>query len=195
MSDYQTILYEKQRKGVLITLNRPRALNAMNEDLMNELDAALAEAETDPEIRAVIITGAGGAFSAGEDISGADAETAWPYGIPADTSLNATYNKFRDADRKDILGRQLYRWQYPKPIIGAVSGWCLGAASWLPLPAPRPAGNREDQPAYFHDGIGDDGPAQSLDAELRIGHHGALDQARRVQQTVRRSKKERRPGF
>jgi enoyl-CoA hydratase len=100
---------------------------------MNELDAALAEAENDPEIRAVIITGAGGTFSAGEDISGADAETAWPYGIPAGTSLNATYNKFRDSDRKDILGRQLYRWQYPKPIIGAVSGWCLGAASWLAL--------------------------------------------------------------
>src|SRR4029434_650257 len=48
-------------------------------------------------------------------------------------SLNATYNKLRDSDRKDILGRQLYRWQYPKPIIGAVSGWCLGAGSWLAL--------------------------------------------------------------
>jgi enoyl-CoA hydratase/carnithine racemase len=133
MSNYNSILYQKQRKGVLITLNRPNALNAMNEELMNELDQALAEAETDPEIRAVVITGADGAFSVGEDISGDDPETAWPYGIPAGTSLNATYNKFRDADRKDILGRQLYRWQYPKPIIGAVSGWCLGAGSWLAL--------------------------------------------------------------
>jgi enoyl-CoA hydratase/carnithine racemase len=133
MSNYNSILYQKQRKGVLITLNRPNALNAMNEELMNELDQALAEAETDPEIRAVVITGADGAFSVGEDISGDDPETAWPYGIPAGTSLNATYNKLRDADRKDILGRQLYRWQYPKPIIGAVSGWCLGAGSWLAL--------------------------------------------------------------
>jgi enoyl-CoA hydratase/carnithine racemase len=133
MSNYNSILYQKQRKGVLITLNRPNALNAMNEELMNELDQALAEAETDPEIRAVVITGADGAFSVGEDISGDDPETAWPYGIPAGTSLNAIYNKFRDADRKDILGRQLYRWQYPKPIIGAVSGWCLGAGSWLAL--------------------------------------------------------------
>jgi enoyl-CoA hydratase/carnithine racemase len=133
MTNYNTILYQKQRQGVLITLNRPNALNAMNEELMNELDQALSEAETDPEIRAVVITGADGAFSVGEDISGEDPETAWPYGIPAGTSLNATYNKFRDADRKDILGRQLYRWQYPKPIIGAVSGWCLGAGSWLAL--------------------------------------------------------------
>ena len=133
MPNYNTIVYQKQRKGVLITLNRPNALNAMNQDLMNELDQALSEAETDAEIRAVVITGAGGAFSVGEDISGDDPETAWPYGIPAGTSLNATYNKYRDADRKDILGRQLYRWQYPKPIIGAVCGWCLGAGSWLAL--------------------------------------------------------------
>ncbi|MEX0803245.1 MAG: enoyl-CoA hydratase/isomerase family protein [Candidatus Binatia bacterium] len=133
MAKYQTILYQKQSNGVLITLNRPNALNAMNQDLMTELDQALAQAEIDPEIRAVVITGAGGAFSVGEDISGDDAETAWPYGIPAGSSLNATYNKFRDSDRKDILGRQLYRWQYPKPIIGAVSGWCFGAASWLAL--------------------------------------------------------------
>jgi enoyl-CoA hydratase/carnithine racemase len=130
---YKTILYDKQRHGVLITLNRPDALNAMNQDLMNELDGALAEAETDPEIRAVVITGAGGTFSVGEDISGNDAETAWPYGIPQGSSLVHEYNRLRDSDRKDILGRQLYRWQYPKPIIGAVSGWCLGAASWLAL--------------------------------------------------------------
>jgi enoyl-CoA hydratase/carnithine racemase len=133
MANYQNLLYRKQRSGALITLNRPKALNALNEGLMNELDQALAEAETDPEIRAVVITGSGRAFSAGEDLSGNDQETAWPYGIPEGSSLNATYNKFRDADRKDILGRQLYRWQYPKPLIGAVSGWCLGAASWLAL--------------------------------------------------------------
>ena len=133
MSNYQTILYQKQRRGVLITLNRPNVLNALSDELLNELDQALAEAESDPEIRAVVITGSGRAFSAGEDISAPDSDTAWPYGIPEGTSLNATYNKFRDADRKDILGRQLYRWQYPKPIIGAVSGWCLGAASWLAL--------------------------------------------------------------
>ena len=63
MTNYKNILYQKQRNGVLITLNRPNALNAMNEELMNELDQALAEAETDPEIRAVVITGTDGAFS------------------------------------------------------------------------------------------------------------------------------------
>jgi enoyl-CoA hydratase/carnithine racemase len=133
MSEYKNLLYRKQRNGVLITLNRPNALNAINEALMSELDQALVDAETDPQIRAVVITGAGEAFSAGEDVSSDETETAWPYGIPVDTSLNATYNKFRDADRKDILGRQLYRWSYPKPIIAAVSGWCLGAGASLAL--------------------------------------------------------------
>jgi len=133
MGNYTTILYQKQRKGVLITLNRPHALNALNQDLWNEFDQALAEAEIDSEVRAVVVTGAGGAFSVGEDLSGQDPETAWPYGIPAGSSLVYEYDRLRDSDRRDILGRQLYRWQYPKPIIGAVSGWCLGAASWLAL--------------------------------------------------------------
>jgi enoyl-CoA hydratase/carnithine racemase len=133
MADYKNILYQKQRKGVLISLNRPKELNALNEAMLNDLDQALAEAENDPEVRAVVITGAGDAFSVGEDISAADPETAWPYGIPVNSSLNAVYNKFRDADRKDILGRQLYRWQYPKPIIAAISGWCLGAGASLAL--------------------------------------------------------------
>ncbi len=133
MSTYQTILYQKQRGGVLITLNRPNALNALNQAMMDELDNAFAEAEHDPEIRAVVITGADGAFSVGEDIGAREPDTEWPYGLPVGSSLNATYNQFRDGDRKDILGRQLYRWQYPKPIIAAVSGWCFGAASWLAL--------------------------------------------------------------
>jgi enoyl-CoA hydratase/carnithine racemase len=133
MASYQNLLYQKQRKGVLITLNRPTSQNAMNEALLNELDQAFAEAEADPEIRAVVLTGAGDAFSVGEDISGEEPETAWPYGIPVNTSLNATYNKFRDADRKDILGRQLHRWQYSKPIIAAVNGSCFGAGASLAL--------------------------------------------------------------
>ena len=133
MSNYETILYQKQRCGVLITLNRPNALNAINQDLWKELDHALAEAETDAEIRAVVLTGAGSTFSVGEDISGDDPATAWPYGIPEGSSLVHEYNRLRDADRRNILGRQIYRWEYPKPIIGAVSGWCLGAASWLAL--------------------------------------------------------------
>ena len=133
MMNYQTILYEKQRRGVLITLNRPKVLNALSEELLNELDSALEEARKDSEIRAVVLTGAGGNFSSGEDVRGDARAIAWPYGIPEDSSLVYEYDRIRDQDRKSFLERQLYRWEYPKPIIGAVGGWCLGAASWLAL--------------------------------------------------------------
>ena len=136
MTAYENLLYEKQRNGLLITLNRPEAMNALSQGLRNEIDAALEEARQDPEIRAVVITGAGRAFSAGADIGGGGGGTgtewAWPYGIPEGASLTEHYGDWRDRDRSNIES-QLYRWEYPKPIIGAISGWCLGAGSWLAL--------------------------------------------------------------
>ena len=134
MTAYENLLYEKQRNGLLITLNRPEVMNALSQGLRNEIDAALEEAKHDPDIRAVVITGAGRAFSAGADIGGGGGggETVWPYGIPEGTSLTEHYGDWRDRDRSNIES-QLYRWEYPKPIIGAISGWCLGAGSWLAL--------------------------------------------------------------
>ena len=136
MTAYENLLYEKQRNGLLITLNRPEALNALSQGLRDEIDAALEEARQDPEIRAVVLTGAGRAFSAGADIGGGggggETEWAWPYGIPEGASLTEHYGDWRDRDRSNIES-QLYRWEYPKPIIGAISGWCLGAGSWLAL--------------------------------------------------------------
>src|SRR3989304_5883357 len=67
MADYKEILYEKQRGGVLITLNRPEALNAITRPMLKEIHHALDQAEADPEIRAIVITGAGRAFSSGFD--------------------------------------------------------------------------------------------------------------------------------
>src|ERR1043166_5711728 len=51
--DYTEILYEKQRNGVLITFNRPQAMNAISRTILREMHRALDEAEADPEIRAV----------------------------------------------------------------------------------------------------------------------------------------------
>ena len=83
MSTYQNLLYEKQHRGVLITLNRPERRNALNEALLAELDAALAEAKDDPEVRGVILTGSGNCFSTGEDMSQEGVpETVWPQGLP-----------------------------------------------------------------------------------------------------------------
>lgn len=135
MPEYENIIYEKQRGGVLITLNRPETLNALSQGLRVDLRAALEDAETDPEIRAVVITGAGRAFSSGAAIGGAGrepVETVWPYGLPKDKSIAQAIDEWRTSGQAG-LQEQLYRWEYPKPIISAINGWCLGAGSWLAL--------------------------------------------------------------
>lgn len=130
MSDYENILYEKQRGGVLITLNRPEALNALSPDLVEELHSAFTEAENDPEIRAIVLTGAGRAFSAGFDIAGDRAPNVWPYGIPEGSSVAELLDRWRTQDRPD---KWMHLWELNKPVIAAVNGWCMGGGSWYAL--------------------------------------------------------------
>ncbi|WP_201722264.1 enoyl-CoA hydratase-related protein, partial [Sulfitobacter sp. HI0023] len=59
-----TILYETTGRIARITLNRPEVLNAINDDLPGELAAAVAEADADPEVHVMILSGAGEAFCA-----------------------------------------------------------------------------------------------------------------------------------
>ncbi|HZA01689.1 MAG TPA: enoyl-CoA hydratase/isomerase family protein, partial [Hyphomicrobiaceae bacterium] len=132
MAEYKEILYEKQRGGVLITLNRPEAMNAISRSLITELHQALDEVETDSEIRAVVLTGAGRAFSAGMDqgktASGRRRDLQWPYGIPTGMSAAAAIDSWRSESRNFMR-----LWEFPKPIIGAINGWAMGAGSWLAL--------------------------------------------------------------
>ncbi|MGZ5377117.1 MAG: enoyl-CoA hydratase-related protein, partial [Mycobacterium sp.] len=69
MTSYETILVTRDDRVGTITLNRPKALNALNSHVMNEVVAAAAEFDSDPGIGAIIITGSGEkAFAAGADI-------------------------------------------------------------------------------------------------------------------------------
>ena len=135
MADYETILYEKQRGGVLITLNRPEVLNALSAQLQNELHQALDEADADPEVRAAVITGSGRAFSAGADIGGGGGdrrEEVWPYGLPEGMSIAERLDTTRTSTIAGVK-RELHRWELGIPVISAVNGWCMGAGSWLAL--------------------------------------------------------------
>ncbi|MEE8326175.1 MAG: enoyl-CoA hydratase/isomerase family protein [candidate division NC10 bacterium] len=132
MSDYAEILYEKQRKGVLITLNRPEVMNAISPIMEQEFAQALDEAEADPEVRAIVITGAGRAFSAGMDQGpkpGRRRDLVWPAGIPTGMSAAELIDSWRGKETKRFL-RIL---EFGKPVIGAINGWAMGAGSWLAL--------------------------------------------------------------
>ena len=117
----QTLLYEVQDGIARLTLNRPDKLNALSRTLMAELRATLEEIEADPEVRALILTGAGRAFSAGFDIeSDPGAADGAPLSVEGRRSrLKASIDTF------------LMVWNLSKPVIAAVNGYALGGACEL----------------------------------------------------------------
>ena len=131
MPEYKEILYEKQRRGALITLNRPEAMNAISRGMIKELHETLDEVEEDREVHAVVLTGAGRAFSAGMDQGnrvGRRRDMQWPYGIVTGQSAAEVIDSWR-VDPRNF--RRM--WEFGKPIIGAINGWAMGAGSWLAL--------------------------------------------------------------
>jgi enoyl-CoA hydratase/carnithine racemase len=109
----QSVLLSQDQGAVrVLTLNRPQRLNALNEAVGDALISALAKAEDDPEIRAVVLTGAGRAFSAGADLAGFQ----------------------RMAGRDNRAGRERFTRlefprafaNFPKPLIAAVNGPAVG---------------------------------------------------------------------
>ena len=104
----------------LLTLNRPDKLNAVNGEMIRELDRALDAAEADEAVRAIVLAGAGRAFSAGFDL-----DMGLGDGRPEPAAVRrALENDFR------IIMRF---WDCPKVTIAAAHGYCLGSAMELAI--------------------------------------------------------------
>jgi len=112
---YELILTEIRGRVGLITLNRPKALNALNNPLMNEVIDALNTFDKDNNIGAMVITGNEKAFAAGADIK---------------EMAEQTTQQMMESDHVAVFGKMR---SIEKPIIAAVSGWALGAGCEVAL--------------------------------------------------------------
>jgi enoyl-CoA hydratase/carnithine racemase/carbon monoxide dehydrogenase subunit G len=108
-----------RRKAAVVTLNRPAQKNAMSLAMWRDLGSIFTELGRDPEVRAIVLTGAGGSFSAGADISEfavvrATVEQGLEYEVAVDACCDAIA-------------------AVPKPTIAAISGFCMGGACNLAM--------------------------------------------------------------
>lgn len=118
---FQTILYEKRDAIAYLTLNRPERLNALNATLLAEFREALEVIEADPDLRVVILTGAGRAFSAGFDLNREPGD-ADPQELPPDVWRGRL---------KRHIDTFMQVWNLSKPVIAAVNGYALAGACEL----------------------------------------------------------------
>ncbi|MBL8098552.1 MAG: enoyl-CoA hydratase/isomerase family protein [Anaerolineales bacterium] len=154
-----TLLSDLQSGSVTLTLSRPERANAFNMEMTQALHKALVDAENDSQVKCVLITGSGNAFSAGQDIK----EMKQGESISYREHLDKTYNPLILQIRK--MG---------KPVIAAVNGACAGAAFGIALACDLRIAKSN---AYFVVGFSGIGLAPDSGVSLFLPHYIGLGRA------------------
>ena len=119
-----TVRYEAAEGVATLTLDRPRRLNTITPELADDVRAALAQAEDDPDVRAVRLRGAGRAFCAGYDIE-------WGAQVMQDGEGDRPWDPMADLRQMSRFVQDTYMalWRSPKPVIAQVHGFCVGGGT------------------------------------------------------------------
>ncbi len=119
--NFQAITLVQEESIVWITLNRPKKLNAINDQLLNELESAF-DYLADVDHRVVVIKGAGTAFSAGYDLGTESKELGYA------GERGAIEDRDRQMHNVDVY---MKLWRHPVPVIAQIHGYCLGGSTQL----------------------------------------------------------------
>lgn len=112
------VLYEVRNGAALITINRPRTLNALDLPTLDALEQSVRRAAAEPQVKAVVFTGAGRAFVAGGDIADLTSRQGLAHYLEFGERIHAVFNLIEALD---------------KPTVAAVNGWALGGGTELLL--------------------------------------------------------------
>lgn len=125
---YETILYKAEGAVATITLNRPERLNTIVPPMPDEVESAVGEATRDPEVKVVVIRGAGRSFCAGYDFGGGFEH--WDEYLATDGKWDPGKD-FAMATAPELSPTQKFMsvWRTPKPVIAQVHGYCVGGGS------------------------------------------------------------------
>ncbi len=123
---FTEIIYEKQDRIATVTMNRPERLNAFTPVMGAEMKNAMVDADLDPAIRAIIVTGAGRAYCAGAEMSNLSSVAQGNARAADAVATPATDNRWLDEHRADYRGQFSWVLALSKPVIAAINGACVG---------------------------------------------------------------------